>query len=395
MQLHVGSKHLAAEVAVALDVSGREFLVIVAKATWSIPEPGARPRPLPPQPLAASDQYYGEPGVSAMRYGADMARFKARCDVLFDACAHSPSGQPVHELLVGVEVGDARHGGVHKSVRVLGARHWQGAGSRGKFKPSQPEPFTRMPLHHGFAFGGTRWYEQGGQKEGGQRLCEAQLANPAGMGFAGPNTLAQMLGEPVPHLEHPGEPVQAPDKAHAPHALSAVGRHWLPRRNWAGTYDQAWQRDVFPLLPLDFDEQFHQCAPLDQQMPYPQGGEQVRLVNLLPGRPDVRFTLPPMPLQVRVLRSDYSTASPQAVVDTLFFQTEERCFSAVWRASVPIKRRIQEIRTIAVGPVDPAWWAQQVAGVGSGSCMGCSGNFDDMATANAENDAVQAVEGTP
>ena len=82
MQLHIGSKHLAAGISVQLDVSGREHLVVVAKATWSLPAPGQRPRPLPPQPLAMADQYFGDPGESAMRYGADVLRFKPRCDVI-------------------------------------------------------------------------------------------------------------------------------------------------------------------------------------------------------------------------------------------------------------------------------------------------------------------------
>jgi hypothetical protein len=71
VQIHVGSKHLAADVAVALDVMGREHLVIVAKATWSIPAPGPRPRPLEPEPLALTDVFYGQPGESALRYGSD------------------------------------------------------------------------------------------------------------------------------------------------------------------------------------------------------------------------------------------------------------------------------------------------------------------------------------
>jgi len=38
---------------------------------------------------------------------------------------------------------------------------------------------------------------------------------------------------------------------------------------YSGTYDEAWQRDMAPLLPEDFDEQFFQRAPPDQQIPYP------------------------------------------------------------------------------------------------------------------------------
>jgi len=375
MELHIGSKHLAADVAVALDVSGREYLVVVAKATWSIPEPGQRPRPLPPQPLVMSDEYYGEPGESALRYGADMSRFKPRCDVIFDACAYSADGRPVTELVSGFELGSLR-----KQVRVSGPRWWLRAqDNRAGYELSASEAFTRAPMHYGFAFGGSRWYEQGSD-----RLCEAHLHNPAGLGYAGPHTAAGMHQQPAHLLEHPQQAVRQPTDRVEPIGLSAIGRHWLPRRTHAGTHDETWRKEVFPLLPSDFDEQFHQCAPEDQQMPYPRGGEMVRLIHLLPQRPDVRFALPALPMHVRVLRQDYSESSPEASADTLFFETEQRRFSVVWRASVPLKRNLQELKDVAIGPIDPLWWKARRAG---GGCVGCNTQAEDQTPMERETRA--------
>lgn len=357
MQLHVGTRHLAADVAVALDVAGREHLVIAVKATWRIPDPGQRPRPLPPQPIVLADEYHGDPGESAMRYGADMARFKPRCDVILDAHAHAPDGLPVRELLAGVEIGEFR-----KQVRVIGARRWQPTGSkRTEFKLTEPEPFVSLPLHHAYAFGGTRPVPtQAGQ-------AEVQEFNPVGLGFAGEATWSSMNGLPAPRLEDPARPVRHPGDDAPPWALGAIGRHWLPRRRYAGTYDDRWRRDVFPLLPEDFDERFHQVAPEDQQLPYPQGGEIVRLTHLMKSHAVLDFALPKLDMQVRVLRADYRQEAPTAVVDTLFFEPEERRFSVVWRASVRQHRSIQEFSEVAVGPVDPVWWRQRV----SGGCAGC------------------------
>jgi hypothetical protein len=122
--------------------------------------------------------------------------------------------------------------------------------------------------------------------------------------------------------------------------------------------------------PADFDERFHQVAPEDQQMPYPTGGETVHLMHLLPDRPALAFALPRLDMQVRVLRADYRQEAPVAVVDTLFFEPDQRRFSVVWRASVRQQRGIQEFREVAVGPIDPVWWRQRVAG----GCAGCSGD---------------------
>ena len=69
MEILVGSKHYLAEIATALDIHGREHLVIVVKASWQIPNNGQRPRPLLPAALSQVDEFFGEPGASAMRYG--------------------------------------------------------------------------------------------------------------------------------------------------------------------------------------------------------------------------------------------------------------------------------------------------------------------------------------
>ncbi|QBE66541.1 DUF2169 family type VI secretion system accessory protein [Pseudoduganella lutea] len=367
MNVVIDSKYLAADTAVALDAAGREHLVVVAKATWSIPASGQRPRPQIPQPLVQSDIYAGDPGQSAMLYGADFARFKPRCDILFNASAHAPDGEPVPEIVVAWQVGAVR-----KGLRVLGPRVWRS--HIGILTMSKPEPFTTLPLHHGFAFGGTRTHEDGD----GEKLYESYLENPAGIGWAGPATRKQLRDAPAPRLEALDDPIRNALGKHAPAAFSAIGRHWMPRKAHAGTYDDTWRRDVFPLLPEDFDERYHQCAPEDQQMDYPQGGEPVILRNMMPGRPDVRFSLPPIKRQtVRILRTDYTNEVLEAVPDTLYFEPDENRFSVVWRISTPIKRRQQEFDTVAIGPVSASWWKAKTLGQGAG-CAGCGGDQGEL-----------------
>ncbi|WP_431257455.1 DUF2169 family type VI secretion system accessory protein [Roseateles chitinivorans] len=363
MQLHIGSKHHAAEVAVALDVTGREHLVVVAKATWSIPEPGQRPRPLPPQPLAMVDDYHGEPGESAMRYGSDFARFKPKCDVIFDACAHAPDASTVQQINAGWQIGD-----LQKQVRVFGPRHWEGQGAEAKL--GNAAPFRSVALHYGNAFGGSLRQPHGPGKES---MADVFLPNPIGKGFVGPNTRNQAAGLSASQLEAPHDALARPDGPHVPWAFSAVPSNCPPRIHYAGTYDVAWEESVAPFLPEDFDERFHQVAPPDQQMPYPTEAMPVMLENLIAGRPRVSFTLPNLKaLRVMVLRTDYSVEEMDAPVDTIFFETEAGRFSAVWRASVPLRRRLQEIDTVALGQVDGAWWRARRLGLEQeGGCEGC------------------------
>lgn len=363
MELIVGSKFLAVDTACALDVTGREHLVVVAKSTWQIPHPGQRPRPLPPLALEHGDIYLGEPGDSPMLYGSDMVRFKPRCDVLFNASAHAPDGVPFRELCVAWQVGPLR-----KGLRVHGPRFWRKR--LGMYVLSEPEPVTSMPLHFGMAFGGTRSYTKGTGARA-ETLHEAHLANPAGIGWFGRKADMAAEGQPAPCLEALDEPVRKPNGTHAPAAFSAIARHWQPRPGYAGTYDEIWARDVFPFLPNDFDDQFNQCAPVDQQMPYPVGGELVVLKNMLADRPFVKFRLPKLDsVKVRILRSDYTSDEPVAVADTMYFEPDCGRFSVVWRASVPIRRRLQGFLTVAVGPVSTEWWHRKEMGIDG--CDGCS-----------------------
>ncbi|MDQ1918743.1 DUF2169 family type VI secretion system accessory protein [Massilia pseudoviolaceinigra] len=366
MNIVIGSKHVSADIAIALDVAGREHLVVAAKSTWSIPQPGQRPRPLPPQSLAQSDIYAGKPGESAMLYGADFARFKPRCDVLFNANAHAPAEQPVTELLVAWQVGSLR-----KGLRVIGPRTWR---SRlGVVSLSKPELFVSHPLHYGMAFGGAPEYTKGS----GEVMTETFLENPAGTGWAGPHTISKIHNRSAPGLEAMDDPIRGPRRSHTPVAFSAIARNWPPRKNYAGTYDDAWQRDIFPLLPEDYDERYNQCAPESQQMDYPRGGEQVVLRNMMKGRSDVRFLLPPLNQQtVKILRTDFSNETLTAIVDTLYFEPDENRFSVVWRVSTPIRRRIQEFSTLAIGPVSASWWESKVLGRDGAGCRGCGNGTD-------------------
>lgn len=253
-----------------------------------------------------------------------------------------------------------------KTLRVTGNRQWD------RNTPNtitKPEPFTAMPLNYDRAFGGVQHY-----KEGNEILPDVFEKNPIGKGYL--SKKGQDISLALPNLEVINNPLILPQENYEPVALSAVARNWLPRRLYAGTYDQRWKEEFFPLLPDDFDERYYQCAPEDQQIDYPDGGENVILRNMMQGREDVQFKLPRLNnLPVKVLMSDYLVHTLPVVVDTIYFEPDESRFSVVWRASLPIKRRIQKIQTVAVGHVCSSWWNARVTG--SVGCTGCSGQKED------------------
>ncbi|MEZ4302599.1 MAG: DUF2169 domain-containing protein [Polyangiaceae bacterium] len=346
------------EVATSIDKHGREHLLVVAKVSYRFGLDGALERltEVDCPGIADEDELLGEPGLSAPLYEADLAPSKRRCDVILDATAHAPPGKEVRELDVSVRVG-----AMTKHLRVIGDRRWRrgvtGAGA------SSPEPFSRMRIEYGRAFGG-----RGATRDGAD---DAYPQNPVGSGWCSSARAPEVDGMRLPNIELPAETLTSPSQRVRPGGLGPLGRHWHPRLALAGTYDAAWRSDRFPLLPTDFDEAYFQCAPADQQIDFPAGGEHVVLHHLTEGRPLVQFELPRTGLSVKVLTHDRRATEIAAVVDTVFIRPDDRLLSLVYRASAPLDRRgLVSLRVVATGPVCKKWWRAVAFGTSDCGCKG-------------------------
>ena len=115
-------------------------------------------------------------------------------------------------------------------------------------------------------------------------------------------------------------------------AFGPIGRDWQPRPRYAGTYDQKWLDEVSPFLPGDFDELYYQAAPLDQQVDYLRGGEDMVLTNLMPGCPR-NFSLPTLDTPVEITRRGGMRQEMKAVLDTVVLEPELGRFLVSWRTS--------------------------------------------------------------
>lgn len=368
MEVINGTPYLL-EATQATDKSGRVMLVILAKGTFDFPAvDGEVPKPAKQQvPVLVSDVFEGEPGLSTPLFECDYAMRKRRCDVIVRASACAPQAQPVRELDAAFRVGACE-----KWVHVVGDRSWQ----RGviDLKPSAPQPFVRMPITYGRAYGGS--CEEDG-------LIYAQEANPVGRGYAGPHRLADLHGQALPNLEQPGVPIERHDGSYLPWSFGPIGRSWQPRLALAGTYDEHWKDEIFPLLPPDFDDGFFQCAPPDQQIDFPRGGEDVRLLNLHPTRPHIHFPLPNFELPLAVLDKQRKLHFPVPVVDTVTLDAESEQLVVTWRAQLPLKRNLREIGLLAGGSVCKRWWKSRVLGTLDCGCGGFETDDDDLAPVTA------------
>src|SRR5947209_8086107 len=102
----INATRMVSAYTVAFDASGRELLVVAIKGTFQIPAgPGAAMRlHESQQPLTLSDEFFGEPGLSAPRYECDFATRNRHCDLLLNASAHVPGGRPTTRTTVGVQI---------------------------------------------------------------------------------------------------------------------------------------------------------------------------------------------------------------------------------------------------------------------------------------------------
>jgi hypothetical protein len=171
----------------------------------------------------------------------------------------------------------------------------------------------------------------------------------------------RLLGRPLPNTEAVGDPVRLPWGSYRPMSFGPLGRGWEPRLAFAGTYDQTWQDEVFPFLPADFDERYHQAAPEDQQVAYPQGGEEVVLVSLTPeGR--CRFRLPVQAVPVVFFPRDGDPEAAAPVLDTVVIEPDQRRLMLTWRASRPLRRNVFELVEVLIGSMSRVWWRARELG---------------------------------
>jgi hypothetical protein len=252
---------------IATDPSGSPVLVVVVKATYTVLGDG-RVRLAGVQiPPTAADVSLGEPGRSSIVQETDFATWKPKTDLLLSGHAYAPGGRPTEVVDAQMSVGP-----LTKTVRVFGDRIWKPGLVLG-YEISSPARFTRMPLVYERAFGGVDTTEEDDPR--------TELRNPVGRGFHRLNA-GNIEGSLLPNLENPKELIRNPYETPEPAGFGPLGRAWMPRVTYAGTYDDAWKEKRFPFLPEDFSDRYFQSAPADQIVGPLKGGEKVTLRNLTP-----------------------------------------------------------------------------------------------------------------
>lgn len=312
----------------AFDRNGHEQIVVVAKASFGLTDGAEAPcRTVADQPpLIEADVFGADPATDATLFETDFAAVKPFCDILCSGDACAPGGRPATETAVGIRVG-----GWTKKFTVHGSRIWLKAAAG--FRPSDKRPFLRQPIGYDHAYGGTD------PDPADPARAATFEENPVGLGYY--PLRPDREGAPLAHTSEFGQDPTGIAGGQAPMAFGPVGRNWLPRRRYAGTYDEAWTDNRMPFLPHDFQDRYFQAAAEDQQIPYPKGGERVELVNLSPGG-RIATSLPRLQIVVLFARKSGRLTQRIANLDTILLMPGTGLLSLTFRARLTAERDIFE-----------------------------------------------------
>lgn len=321
------STPFAASLMVLPDHEGIDTLFTIVKGTFALT--GAVDAAEEQVPVTLADEHHGDPGKSSIRAPSDVCLGKPGTDVLLLGSAWAPESRPAWQMDVSLTVGP-----LTKTVRVLGDRVWD-SGSAGTAM-SWVAPFVRMPLVWERAFGGADATDKGPATE---------PRNPVGAGFRAPRGTKPLAGMPLPNVEDPGAMISSWSDRPPPAGFAPVAGHWEPRKSFAGTYDEAWEKHRAPYLPKDFDARFFHVAPAGLAASgYLRGGEPVEVRGASPNGL-LRFFLPA--LRVRVAhRLDSAAEERPAMLDTVIIEPDVARLVMVWRSAFPCDKRVLRVREV-------------------------------------------------
>lgn len=316
---------LSASLSVFANPAGVECAYGAVKATFDLssgtPELSAKQAQ-----FLAADVYWGDPLNTSVRAAGDVTLLKPATDIMVLGRAVAP--RPVHAMDVVIRVG-----AIAKTLRVFGNRRWV---KRGKnWTISEPQAFERLPLKWEHAFGGTGKLVEGKEPEHEPR-------NPVGAGFVASYD-DDFEGRALPNIEDPAQLVAVPQDRPAPAGCAPVSPVWLPRRSYAGTYDEAWQKSRAPFLPKDFDPRFFNAAASGLIADgFLAGGEVVELQGCTAGGA-LRFALPAPRVSMQ-WSFDGGTIDAEPRLDTVLIEPDQARLQMVWRAELAVGKRLTRLK---------------------------------------------------
>jgi hypothetical protein len=185
----------------------------------------------------------------------------------------------------------------------------------------------------------------GGTDESAKPHLQTEHRNPVGKGYAAGKS--RLHGKELPNIEYPEYPTKASFDKNKVAGFGAIPVCWQPRNGYGGTFDEAWQQERSPFLPLDCAPEYYQSAPIDQQLNSLTGGEPVLLYNLMPNRPEFRLKVPDVTLSL-MTKIGSVTQNHAASLRTLILEPDFPRLILVWQSAIDCQDRNQLVKQTTV-----------------------------------------------
>ncbi|WP_299015036.1 DUF2169 domain-containing protein [uncultured Photobacterium sp.] len=303
------------------DANGHEVWVLSLKRAWQFMEK----QWVEVDDVEVYDDplFLGEPGFSSMVADHDFPVLKRNTDVIIYGKARSYANRPVkhHQCRLLID------GHIDKTLDVIGPRQWVSHG--GSITVSTPQAFIVQDVDYCHALGGDH-------------------RNRLGCGIAQSNQ--ELLSCAVPSVFYSSQDWQANTDKVEVAGFGPLPPFFSERLSYAGTYDETWFEERRPLLPLDFDVKFYQCAPKDQQCKsFLNGGERVMVSGF--SHDDVlSFRIPSEQYQA-VARFGEDERTVDMKLYTLWINTEKMRIEATYTAAFPCQGQEHTLVSSKVLPV--------------------------------------------
>jgi hypothetical protein len=306
---------------------GRVFCdVVVVKASFELTPDGIQPIPGPGQ-LCLADMHRQPDGPlgSSLVQAGDLILGKPGADIYVTGTARN--ARAWKRWHVEVTLGPQERAVAQYACAAIGPRHWQHS-LMGGWHLSEPVATQAVPINYELSWGGRKPEAQKPEQD-----WDTHKANPSGSGYS----FAAYSKADTP----PGPQWEAADGIFSPRrindltGLGPVARFWSSRQRYAGTYDEAWQRqfdeEVIPDYPADFDLRYFQCAHPALQTAAPlRGDEPLRLQGLLGERDDVHMRLPGL-----AVLAAFGSNKTQLPLDTVHIDLDAGQIHLVWHLTLP------------------------------------------------------------
>lgn len=311
-----------------IDPTGRDVVVAILKVTGEVVDGQVRFAD-EPSPIRASDVTWDDEPAASIKFPSDVCVQKRGTDVIVVGHAQAPA--PTEAIDVAIKVGERT-----VCLCVHGPRVFMRGLAGVVVGPAVP--FVRAPLRYELAYGGSA-------DEG--QVVEAR--NPVGCGIA--VRAADLLDRPAPRIDDPEAPYTRASAHPTPAGCGAIGAHWSPRREHAGTLDEHWQKTRLPIMPLDFDARFNNVAHRSLLFDEPLAPrERIAILGVREDGGVFTFELPELPVFRFLGRySSGAAREERPSIDTVLVDTDTARVELTMRAAFPLGRKREMLRELLVG----------------------------------------------